>query len=165
MILFKYTELILTVSISSSWGSCTISISTSCTTWSLLLLHTFLKWPIFPHLPHVFPYAGHCLGAWLPPQYLHGHLWDVWCVVSLYQLLFGFWAILILSNLCDSVISFNMAACVHCTSTLLAHANTSSLVVSSLLLLVVSSLMTSSNMILSFNPWINCSLSCQSISL
>ena len=61
--LFKYTELILTVSISSSWGSCTISISTSCTTQSLLLLHTFLKWPVFPCPMHVFPYAGHCLGA------------------------------------------------------------------------------------------------------
>ena len=72
--LFKCTKSILTVSISSSWESCTILTSTSCTMQSLLLLQTFLKWPIFPHPSYVFPYARHCWGAWIPLQDLHGHL-------------------------------------------------------------------------------------------
>ena len=79
--LFKCTELILTVSVSSSWEFCAISTSALCTMWYLLLLHTFLKWPIFLHPVHVFPYAGHCHGACIPLHYLHGHLL---CVASVY---------------------------------------------------------------------------------
>ena len=33
-------------------------------------LHTALKWFTQPHSPHIMPYAGHCLGGWLDPQYL-----------------------------------------------------------------------------------------------
>ena len=142
--LFRYTELILTVSIPSSWGSWHTSpfpthalhgLSYSCIpSWSGLFSHIWCKF---------FHRAGHCLGAWLPPQYLHGCFWYTGCVVSLSWLPFGFWAILILSNFCDSVILFNMAACAHCTSTLLAHANTSLIVVCLLLSLAVSSLITS----------------------
>ena len=65
--LFTYTALILTISVSSSWDSASMSISTSWTAWLLLLLHTFLKCPVLPHATHIFPYTGHCLGAWLCP--------------------------------------------------------------------------------------------------
>ena len=61
--LFKYSELILTISMSSPWESGPICISTSCTTQFLLLLHTFLKCPILPHVANIFPHAGHCLGV------------------------------------------------------------------------------------------------------
>ena len=76
--LFTYTELRLTISVSPScvsYGS--LSISTSWTVWFLLLLHTLLKCPVSLHAVHIFPNAGHCLGAWFCPQYLHGHLWYV----------------------------------------------------------------------------------------
>ena len=46
--LLKWTESILTVSISPYWAFFTSSTSSSCTMWSFLLQHTFLKWP---HLP------------------------------------------------------------------------------------------------------------------
>ena len=164
-LLFKCTKSILTVSTSSSWDSCSVLTSTSSTTWSHLLLHTFLKWPISPHPVHVFPYAGHCWGTWISLQYLHSHLWDIAFVFCLILLLFGFWATLILSNWHNSVISFNMAACGCCTPTLLALTNTPSLVFCLSLLLAVSSLITSSNITLSFNLWTNCSFSCRSFSL
>ena len=102
---------------------------------------------------HIWHTSSHMLGT------VGACLWDVMFVVSLSWLLFGFWAILILSNCHNSVISFNMAACAICTSTLLAHTNTPSLVICSSLLLAVNS-----NITLSFNLWINCSLSSQSIS-
>ena len=35
-------------------------------------LQTALKWFSLPHSPHVLPYAGHLLGGWMDPQYLHG---------------------------------------------------------------------------------------------
>ena len=95
--LLRYIEFILTVSMSSSLGSGITSISTSWTVWFLLLMHTFLKWPIFPQLVHDFLYAGHCLGAWLPPLYLHRHLWYA-CLVSTSCLSLGFWTSLTLSN-------------------------------------------------------------------
>ena len=88
LVLFIYNELILTTSVSSPCDSSSISISTSCTMQFLLLLHTFLKCPILLHAAHVFPYARHCLGAWLSPQYLHSRLWCVAMCASLPQLFF-----------------------------------------------------------------------------
>ena len=130
--LVMYIEFILTVSTSSSLGSGATSISTSWTAWFLFLMHTFWKWPIFLQPVHDFPYAGHCQGAWLPPQYLHGCLWYVCLDVSASHLPFGFWASLTLSNFCASVMSFNTAACVLCALIHLAHNSTSSLFICSL---------------------------------
>ena len=90
--LFKYNELILTVSMSSPWESGPISISTSCTVQFILILHTFLNSPILLHVAHIFPYAGHCLGVRPPPQYLHGCLWCV-VVFILYPRYFLLWCI------------------------------------------------------------------------
>ena len=131
--LLTYNEFIFTVSISCFCSSGTVSTSTSWTAWSLLLLHTFLKWPIFLHPAHIFPYAGNCLGTWLLPQYLHGHVWCAWHVVSMSHLHFVFWTILTLSNFFDSVISLNMATCACCASILLAHTNTSLPIVCSII--------------------------------
>ena len=142
-----------------------MSISTSWTAQFLLLLHTFLKCPVLLHAAHVFPYAGHCLGGWLCLQYLHGCLWCVAICISLPWVLFGSVPFFILSNALISVRSFNTIACALCASTLLAHASTSSLVICTLLVLDVNSLIILSNMILSFNPWINCSFSCLFTSL
>ena len=131
--LFKWIELILTVSIWPSCISCSTLTSSSCTTWSLLLLHTFLKWSVFPHLVHILPYAGHHHGMWTPLQYLHGCQCPVAPVICLIWLSFDFWATLILLNWHYSIMSFSTAACAHCASTLLTHANTPFLVVCSLL--------------------------------
>ena len=163
--LLRYIEFILTVSISSSWGSGITSTSTSWTVQFLLLMQTFLKWPIFLQLVHDFPYAGHCLGAWLPPQYLHGCLWNAWCVVSISHLSLGFWTNLTLSNFCASGRLLNIAACALCASICLAHNNMSSLFICLLLFFAINSLTTSSNMALLFNPCMNCSFNCLSISL
>ena len=150
--LFTYTELILTISVSSSCDSASMSISTSWTTWLLLLLHTFLKCPVLLHAAHVFPYTGQCLGAWLCLQYLHSHLQCVATCASLPQVLFDSVPFFYLSNIFISVRSFNTAACALCALTLLAHACTSSLVICTLLVLDISSLIILSNMILSFSP-------------
>ena len=155
----------LTVSISSSLGSGATSISTSWTAQFLLLMHTFWKCLIFPQLVHVFPYAGHCLSALLPPQYLHGCLWYVCLVGSASHLPLGFWASLTLSNFCASIMSFKIAACALCTSIHLAHSSMSSLFICSLLFFAVNSLTISSNITLLFNPCMNCSFSCLSTSL
>ena len=109
--LFKYNELILIVSMSSPWDSGPISISTSCTMQFLLLMHAFLKCPVLLHAVHVFPYAGHCLGVWPPPQYLHGCLWCVALFASLPSVFFGTGSLFTLSNVLVSVMSFNMDAC------------------------------------------------------
>ena len=71
-ILFKCTELILTLSISPSFHSCDSSISSSFTALSLLLWHTFLKCLILIQPAHVLLYARHCLSVYNLPQYLHG---------------------------------------------------------------------------------------------
>ena len=141
-----------------------MSISTSWTAWFLLLLQTFLKCPVLLHAAHIFPYAGHCLGLWLCPQYLHGCLWCVATCTSLCWVLFDSVPFFILSNTLISVRSFNTAACTLCALTLLAHDSTSLLVICILLVLDVSSLIILSNMILSFNLWINYSFSCLSTS-
>ena len=69
-----------------------------------------------------------------------------------------------MSNCLDSVIVLNTATLALCTSTLLAHANTPPLVICSLFLAAVDSFIISSSMLLSFSPYINCSLSCLSTS-
>ena len=165
LFLLRYIEFILTVSISSSWGSGITSTSTSWTALLFLLMQTFWKLPIFLQLAHNFPYAGHCLGAWLPPQYLHGCLWKAWHVVCISCLSLDFQTNLTLSNFCVLERLLNIAACALCASIYLAHNNTSSLFVCSLLFFAVNSLTTSSDTALSFNPCMNCSFSCLSISL
>ena len=63
--LLRLTQSILTVSPSPSLTSCTSSTSSLCMAQSLLLWHTFLKWPALPHPMHVLPYTRHCLDAWI----------------------------------------------------------------------------------------------------
>ena len=151
--LFMYTGLILTISISSSLYSWDTSCSISLTTLLLLLWQTFLKHPTLPHSVHVLPYAGHCLGWWIPPQYLHGCHCVVWFTGTLVLLSFVFFDSLILSNSFDSVNAFNTAGWALCTSTLLAQANTPPLVMWSLFLVAVNSfIIYSFNIYLSFKP-------------
>ena len=38
--------------------------------WFCVLLHTTSKWFIFPHMPHILPYAGHCFCGCVILQYL-----------------------------------------------------------------------------------------------
>ena len=82
----KYTEFILTSSISPS--SRDTSTSTLWTTESFLLWHTFLKWPNFPQLVHVFPYARHCLSACTDPTIPTWLMWRCSMRHSLCCLLF-----------------------------------------------------------------------------
>ena len=126
--LFMHTELILTISIPTSLYSWDTSCYISLTTMLLLLQQTFQKCPSLPHSAHILPYAGHCLGWWIPPQYLHDCCNVVWCTGVLVLSSFTFLNILILSNCLDSVNVFDTAAWALCTSTLLAHVNTLPLV-------------------------------------
>ena len=62
--LLNWIESMLTISMSSSasyWFSLSSILFTSL---AFLLLHTALKWPIFWHPTHVFPYAENCF--WVP---------------------------------------------------------------------------------------------------
>ena len=77
--LYMQTELILTVSMSSSVYSWNTSCSTSLTTLFLLLWQTFWKCPILLYSVHVLLYAGHCLGWGILPQYLQGCCGVVCC--------------------------------------------------------------------------------------
>ena len=115
---------ILTSSIlPSSWDTST---STSWTAWSFLLQHTFLKWPNFLQLVHIFPYARHCLSACTDPQYLYGQCGDALCV-TLYAA--SYFATFTWSNLWESVMSLRITACILCASTVLAQISMSSLVI------------------------------------
>ena len=121
---------------------------------------TLWKCPILLHSVHILPYTGHCLGRCVPPQYLHGcHCMLLWCINVFVLLSFTLLDILILSNWPDSVNVFNTATWALCTSTLLAHANLSPLVMWSSFFAAVNSLIISFGMHLSFSPCINCSLS------
>ena len=102
-----------------------------------------------------FSITGHCLGACNLPQYLHGHHWAVGPVGCLVLSSFVFLAILTLSNCHDSVMVFSTVVWALCASTLLAQANTPSLVISSLLLVAVNSFIISSSMHLSLSPLIS----------
>ena len=73
--LLMHTELILTISRSSSVYSCDISYSISLTTLFFLLWHTFQKCPILLHSVHALLYTGHCLGWWIPPTVSRRLLW------------------------------------------------------------------------------------------
>ena len=105
--LFMYTELILTVSISSCLYSTYTSYSISLTTLLLLLWQTFLKCPTLLPSAHILLYAGHCLGWWIPPQYLHSCHCVVWFTGTLGLSSFAFYDI------------FNTATWALCASTLL----------------------------------------------
>ena len=162
--LFRCTESILTVSILSLLYSLDISTSMSFTALSLLLWHTLLKCLVLPQPAHVFLYAGHCLSGCTPPQYWHGCCCDVQPTRALTLSSFGLKDIFTLSNCLDSVSVSHTAACTLYTPTLFAQASTPLLVKWSSLLVTVSSFMISSNICLSLRPWMNCSLSCLSIS-
>ena len=105
---FRCTESILTVSSSPSLYPCDASSSSSFTTWSLLLQHTFLKCLVLPQPTHVFPYARHCLGMCTPPQYWHGCCCDVRPSGPLVLSSFGFFAIVALLNCLDFVMVFKL---------------------------------------------------------
>ena len=164
-LLLKHTEFILTISRSSSVYSYVTSCSISLTTLLFLLWHTLQKCAILLHSMHVLPYAGHCLGGFVPPQYLHScHGVLLWCIGIFVLFSLTFLDTFILSNCLDSVIVFNTATWALCTSTLLVHANTPQLFILSSFFPVVISFIISSSMLLSFSPCINCSLSCLSTS-
>ena len=115
----------ITISKSSSVYSCVTSCSISLTTLLFLLLQTLWKCPILLHSVHVLPHAGHCLHRYVPPQYLHGCCGVLlWCICILVLLFLTLLDTFILSNCLDSVIVFNTAVWVLCTSTILVHANT-----------------------------------------
>ena len=96
--LFKWTELILTVSILPSLPFCAPLTSSSFTALSLLLWHTFLKWPVLLQPVHVLSYVRHCLSASSPPQHLHEHHWSVVPGGHLVLSSFTFFTIFTLSN-------------------------------------------------------------------
>ena len=158
--LVKHTELILTISRLSSVYSCDTSLSISLTILFFLLQQTFGKClnfiAICAHL------AIHWALPWLvdPPQYLHGCRSVLWCTDVLALFSFTFLDSFISSNCIDSINVFNTAAWALCASTLLAHASTPPLVIQSSFFVAVNSFIISSNIHLSFRPWINCSLSC-----
>ena len=161
--LLKYTEVILTISTSSPVFSCMISYPSSLTALDFLLLHTLWKWPTLLHSIHILPYAGHCLGGCVLPQYLHaGHDGVLCCAGTLWLLVHIDLDTFILSNSLDSVIAFITAAWALFASTLFAHTSTFPLVICSSLFTVFNCLIISSSMFLSLSPWINCSFSCLS---
>ena len=92
--LLRHTELILTISISSSVYFYDTSCSISLTTLFLLLWQTFWKCPILLHSVHTLPYTGHCLGWWIPHNiYMVAMVWSSAPVFLLYRLLL-FWIFL-----------------------------------------------------------------------
>ena len=145
-------------SLASFW---TISCTTSSMALVLLCLHTTLKWPIFMHSVHVFPYTWHCLGWWLLLQYLHVCFMDILvCVFLLGLSLHAFFDILILSNTFASVIPLITADCVLCTLILFAHAKTFPLIIILSTFTFVSSQIISPSISVSLNLGVNCSFSC-----
>ena len=92
--LLRHTELILTISRSSSVYSCDTSYSISLITLLFLLWQTFWKCHILLHSIHVLPYAGHCLGWCVSLQYLHGCHCALCCIGILTLLSFTFWTVL-----------------------------------------------------------------------
>ena len=108
-LLFLYTELILTISISSLLYSWDISCSITLTTLLLLLQQTFLKCPTLLHSVHILPYAGQCLSWCVSPQDLYGCHCVVWFTGALALSSFVFFDIFTLSNFLDSVNVFNTA--------------------------------------------------------
>ena len=112
----------MTFSSALSWAA---SCSTSFMVLALLLLHTALKWPILLHSVHLFPYAGHCLGGWLLPQYLHVCFAGIFVCVGLLGLaLLVFFTNLSLSDSFTSVRLFMMVDWNICTLALFAQGNT-----------------------------------------
>ena len=107
--LLRQTELILLVSRFSSVYSHDTSCSISLTTlFFLLLWQTLWKCPILLHFMHTLPYAGHCLGWWMPLQYLQGCCGVVWCNGVLALFSFNFLDSFILSNCLDSINMFKI---------------------------------------------------------
>ena len=147
-----HNELVLIISISSTVYSWYTSSSISLTTLLLLLWQTFLKCPTLLQSTHILLYTGHCLGWWIPLQYMHGCQCVVQCTGAIILSSFAFFDILILSNCFDSVNVFNTVAWALCTSPLLAHAYTPLLVMWSSFLVAVSSFIISSDIYLLFKP-------------
>ena len=156
--LFICTESMLTVSILPSLYSWDVSNSISFIALLLLLQHTFLKCPILPH-PHM---SFHTLATVSAGTLFHNidmagaAMSDQLEFLQYLPLLF---LIFFLSNCLDSVNLFNTVVCTLCASTLFAYASTPPFVMWSSLLVAVRSSIISSNICLSFRPWMNCSFS------
>ena len=130
----------------SSALSFAASCSTLFTAGALLLLHTTLKWPILLNSVHLFPYAGHCLRAWLLPQYLHISFVGIFvCMVCLVLSSCVFFTTFSLSYSFASVRLFIMVNWALCTLKLFAQDNTFLLVISSFSCIFASSQIISPN--------------------
>ena len=161
--LLNCTEFMLTNSMSSSVLSCTVSCSISFTTLFLMLLWTFQKWSILLHSVHIFPYARHCLGGYVLPQYLHVCFDGMLDCVGPFG--FSLWACLatqIWSNSFVSVLVLIVTAWALCASTIFTYDKIFSLVMVSFTLTVVSSFIISPNIYLSLSLWMICSFNCLS---
>ena len=145
----KHTELILTISRSSSVYSCDTSCSISLTTLFFLLQQTFWKCPILLHSMHTLPYAGYCLGCWIPPQCLHGCCVVFWCISVLALFSFTFLDNFILSNCLDSVNVLILLLGPTVPLLSLVHASTPLLFIWSSFFIAVNSFITSSKIHLS----------------
>ena len=118
-----------------------------------LLLHTLQKWPTLLHSVHILPYAGHCLGGCILPQYLNaGHDGVLCCTGILWLLVCTGLATFILLNSVDLVIVLIKAVWVLCASTLFTHARAFPLVICSIPFTVVNSLIIYSSTFLSLSP-------------
>ena len=136
------------------------------------LLH-LINYPTFPTLAHSVEISNFvALHACLVILWVLS--WQVcpatvfaqlpWCAALVHQYFcfacLDFSGYFILSNCPDSVNMFKTVTWALCTSTLLAHANTSPLVIHPLFFAVFNYFIISSSILLSFSPCINCSLSC-----
>ena len=145
--LLKCTEFMLTISMSPPVLSCVISCFISFTALVFWLLHTLLKWLTLLQSLHVLPYARHCLGGFVLPQYLHAGCDGVLCCAVLLWLPVHICLdTFILSNSLHLVITLITVAWAHCASTLFTLTMTLPLVVCLSLFTVVNSLIISSNM-------------------
>ena len=127
----------------------------------LLLLHTPLKQPIFPHSFHFFPYARHYLWGWLDLQYWHACFADIF-----YQYQWPSWTIFICCLWPFPFIKFFcLSEAIHNGRLGFYSLSPAQHIFTSISCIFVSSLIISANMSVSFRPWINCSFNCLSISL
>ena len=126
------------------------SYSISLTALLFVLLHTLLKWPTLLYSMHVLPYAGHCLGGCVLPQYLHASCHGVlYCAGVLGLLACTGLDTFILLNSLVSVIALITAAWALCASTLFAHARTFPLVIWSSAITAINYFIISSSIFLS----------------
>ena len=107
--------------------------------------------------------------CWALPQWVHSATILAWLSLQCpanqsTSVVFLLAFLIFLPNCFNSVNVSNTAACAICTTTHFAKTSTPPLVIWSSLLVALSSFKISSNMCLLLRPWMNCSLSCLSIS-